>query len=221
MNKTTIALCNELCALLGHRSWMKEGSRCTGKWAGTTDYSLRWDDGTRMYISNGMSYFEEKVKNTVEMLKRTRSKEHQEALMEVLREYEKDDAVMARENGLKSYKVLGLIEIVDHIGTIWWGVRLDIDGQTFDFRESGLDLDIQAGADKLRETKQREAGRKLWTAGGVDTPDYVIHGVGHSTTYGCYRPQPEYGDKVTFYPHNDSVTLAERLRQALLNVKTA
>ena len=214
MNKTTIALCNELCALLGHSSWTKEGSRCTGKWAGTTDYYLRWDDGTRMFITNGMACFEEHVRKTVEMIKRTRNKEHQEAVMEVLREYERDDAVMAKENGLKSYHVLGLIEIIDNIGSIWWGLRLDIEGQTIDFRESGLDLDIQRGADKLRETKEREAGCKLWTAGGVDTPDYVIHGVGHCTTYDCYRPDPECGDRVTFYPFPEA-TLAERLRSAL------
>ena len=215
MDKTTVELCNELCALLGHRSWTKEGSRCTGKWAGTTDYSLRWDDGTSMFISNGMTYFEERVKETVEMVRRTRSTEHQEAIMDVLREYEREDAEMAREAGLKSYRLLGLIEVIDDIGTIWWGVRLDVDGKTIDFTESGLSCDIEKGAEKLRETKEYEAGRELWTAGGVETPDYVIHGVGHSTTYGCYRPHPERGDKVTFYPFDDSMVLAEQLCSVL------
>lgn len=199
MNKQTMALCDELCRLLGHTSWTKVGVRCTGKWAGTTDYSLKWEDGTRMFITNGMTYFEKVLRDTVEMLKRTRDMEHQRAIMEVLWEYERDDAKMAHEAGLSDYKVLGLIEDVSALtGTIWWGVRLLIDGRIVDFRETGLSYDIKEGAAKLRETKEREAGRKLWTAGGVQTPKYVIHGVGHDYNYDCYKPHEE--DQVTFYP---------------------
>lgn len=204
MNKQTMALCDELCSLLGHKSWTKVGQRCTGKWAGTTDYSLRWEDGTRMFISNGMSYFEEVVRETVEMLKRTRDKDNQRAIMEVLWEYEKDDAKMAREAGLMDYKVLGLIEVKDAwaTGMIWWGVRLLIGDRIVDFKESGLSMDIKGGAAVLRKTKEREAGRKLWTAGGVQTPNYVIHGVGHDYNYDCYKPYEE--DHVIFYPWEEA-----------------
>ena len=215
MNKTTIALCDELCALMGHKSWTKTGSRCTGKWAGTTDYSLTWDNGERMFISNGMTYFEKNVRETVEMLKRTRNKEHQAALMEVLREYEKDDAVLAKECGMKSYKVLGLIECLGEpqFNMIWWGVRLDVEGKTVDFVETGLSCDIQDGADKLRETKEREKGRKPWTAGGVTDPDYIIHGVMHQTDGRCYRADNK--GTVIFYPFPE-LSLAEQLRAAML-----
>jgi len=202
MDKNTIELCNELCALMGHKSWTKEGSRCTGKWAGTTDYSLRWDNGERMFISNGMYYFEERVRETVEMIKRTRSKEHRQALMQVLREYEKDDALLAKECGMKSYKVLGLIECMGdpQFNMIWWGVRLDVDGKTVDFVETGLSCDIKEGAAKLRETKEREAGRKPWTAGAVENPDYIIHGVMHQTDGKCYRADDK--GTINFYPFN-------------------
>lgn len=206
MNKQIVTMCDELCTLLGHKSWTKTGERCTGKWAGTTDYSLRWEDGTRMFISNGMSYFEKVVRDNVEMLKRTRNKDNQRAIMEVLLEYEKDDAKMAREAGLMGYKVLGLIEVIDNIGTIWWGVRLLIGDRIVDFRETGLSMDIKKGAASLRETKEREAGRKLWTAGGVQTPNYVIHGVGHDYNLDCYKPYKE--DLVTFYPWKDNIKAA-------------
>ena len=200
MNKKTIALCDELCALMGHKSWTKTGTRCTGKWAGTTDYWLTWENGERMFITNGMTYFEEKVRETVEMIKRTRNKEHQAALMEVLREYEKDDAVLAKECGMKSYKVLGLIECLGEpqFNSIWWGVRIDVDGKTIDFVETGLCYDIMAGADKLRETKEREKGRKPWVAGAVTKPDYIIHGVMHETEYRCYCADNK--GTVIFYP---------------------
>ena len=216
MDKTTTALCNELCALLGHKSWTKEGSRCTGKWAGTTDYSLRWDNGERMFISNGMTNFEEQVREEVEMLKRTRSKEHQQAIMEVLREYERDDAVLAKECGMKSYKVLGLIECYGEpqFNFIRWGLRLDIDGKIVDFVETGLSWDIEGGAAKLRETKERETGRKPWMAGGVRFPDYLIHGVMHQTN-DCYSS----GDRGTikFYSFPEQPSLADQLRAAIQN----
>ena len=203
MTKKTIALCDELCALMGHKSWTKEGSRCTGKWAGTIDYSLRWDNGERMFISNGMSGFEETVEKTVEMLKRTRNRANQEAIMEVLREYEQDDAILAKECGMKSYKVLGLIECLGEpqFNMIWWGVRLDVEGKTIDFVESGLSYDIKAGAEELRKTKEREAGRKPWVAGAVNDPDYIIHGVMHQTEGGnCYRSDNK--GTIIFYPFN-------------------
>lgn len=214
MDKKTKALCDELCALLGHKSWTKTGSRCTGKWAGTTDYSLTWEDGTRMFVSNGMTYFEKEVSETIDMLKRTRNKENQQAIMEVLWEYEADDARMAKEAGLQDYKVLGLVEIVERGGTgiIWWGARLKVGDRIVDFRETGLSCDIMAGADKLRETKEREKGRKLWTAGGVKTPNYVIHGVAHDMDYGCYRARGD--ERITFYPW-EKPTLEDKLREEL------
>lgn len=216
ITKKLTDLCNELCALLGHKSWTKVGRRCTGKWAGTTDYSLQWEDGTTFFVTNGMTYFEKTVKETVDMLKRTRTKEHQKAIMDVLREYEKDDAILSKENGMKSYKVLGLIEVTgDSSGLIWWGLRLDIGGKVVDFRETGLSCDIMAGADKLRETKEREKGRDVWVAGGVKNPDYIIHGVAHQSDGGCYKPCVEYGEKITYYPFDNPLSMAEQLRAAL------
>lgn len=208
------ALCDELCALLGHKSWTKTGSRCTGKWAGTTDYSLLWEDGTGMFISNGMTYFEKVVSETIDMLKRTRNKENQRAMMEVLWEFEADDAKMAQEAGLQSYKVMGLVEIVepDVHGMIWWGVRIKVGDRIIDFRETGMCCDIEGGADKLRETRERKKGKKLWTAGGVQTPNYVIAGVAHDMNYGCY--QARGNERITFYPW-EQPTMADRLRNAL------
>ena len=220
MNKRQTALCDELCALLGHKSWIKVGRRCTGKWSGTTDYSLIWEDGTGMFISNGMSYFDKGVSDTIDMLKRTRNPENQQAMMDVLWEFEYDDAKMAKEAGLQHYKLLGLIEIVepDAHGMIWWGVRIKVGDRIINYRESGMSYDIENGADKLRETRERKKGKKLWTAGGVENPNYVIHGVAHDMNYACYQARGD--ERITFYPYER--TLADRLRHALQEqIKTA
>lgn len=206
MRKKTTMLCDELCKLLGHKTWTKTKSACTGKWAGTWDYFLRWEDGTEMFVSNGMYGFEKTVEETIDMLKRTRKPEYQKAIMEVLYEYEKDDALLAKKNNMKSYHILGLIEIT---GTscelISWGIRLKIGDYIRDFRETGLCFDIMDGANKLRQTKDREKGRPVWVAGGVTDPDFIIHGVAHSSTEGCYRVYSD--EKVTYYPFNEGSSI--------------
>lgn len=214
MNKRQTALCDELCALLGHKSWIKVGRRCTGKWSHTTDYSLIWEDGTGMFISNGMSYFDKGVSDTIDMLKRTRSPENQQAMMDVLWEFEDDDDKMAKEAGLQHYKLLGLIEIVepDAHGMIWWGVRIKVGDRIINFYESGMSYDIMNGADKLRETRDRKKGKKLWTAGGVENPNYVIHGVAHDMNYACYQARGD--ERITFYSWERP--LEYQLREALL-----
>ncbi|MBO4499150.1 MAG: hypothetical protein J5732_02725 [Bacteroidaceae bacterium] len=214
MNKKQTALCNELCALLGHKSWTKAGRRCTGKWSGTTDYSLIWEDGTGMFISNGMSYFDTGVSETIDMLKRTRNPENQRAMMEVLWEFEDDDAKMAKEAGLQRYELLGLLEIVepDIHGMIWWGVRIKVGDRIINYRETGMSYDIKNGADKLRETRERNKGKELWTAGGVETPSYVIHGVAHDMNYACYQARGD--ERITFYSWERP--LEYQLREALL-----
>lgn len=214
MNKKQTALCDELCALLGHKSWTMTGRRCTGKWSGTTDYSLTWEDGTGMFISNGMSYFDKGVSDTIDMLKRTRNPENQRAMMDVLWEFEDDDVKMAKEAGLQHYKLLGLVEIVepDAFGMIWWGVRIKVGGRIINYRETGMSYDIKNGADKLRETRERKKGKKLWTAGGVESPNYVIRGVAHDMNYSGYQARGD--ERITFYPWERP--LEYQLREALL-----
>jgi hypothetical protein len=207
MTKRMSMLCDELCTLLGHKAWTKTKRSCTGKWAGTWDYFLKWEDGAEMFVTNGMYRFEETVKDTIDMLKRTRNPENQRAIMELLLEYEKDDARLAEENNMKSYRVLGLIEITgSSCGIIDWGVRLQIGDMIIDFRETGLSCDIKDGANKLRQTKDREKGRPVWVAGGVTDPDFIIHGVAHSSTEGCYRVYSD--EKVTYYPFNEKSSKA-------------
>jgi len=41
---------------------------CTGKWRGTTDYGIKFKDGSTKFISNGMKYFDESVQKEIEQL---------------------------------------------------------------------------------------------------------------------------------------------------------
>ena len=206
MRKKTTMLCDELCKLLGHKTWTKTKSACTGKWAGTWDYFLRWEDGTEMFVSNGMCGFEKTVEETIDMLKRTRKPEYQKAIMEVLYEYEKDDALLAKKNNMKSYHILGLIEITGtSCGLISWGIRLKIGDYIRDFRETGLCFDIMDGANKLRKTKKREKNIPVRVAGGVKSPDFIFQGVAFSTTDGMYTVRSD--EKVTYYPFNEGSSI--------------
>lgn len=188
MDKETKALCDELCALMGHKSWTKVGRRCTGKWAGTTDYSLQWEDGREMFVTNGMYGFKTRVAETVTMLKRCRSTEHQRAVMEVLREWQASDAKLSREHGVKSYDILGMVEDDgDSCGLIWWGLRLKVGDRVFDHIETGMCLDVAEGSDKLRSVMERKKSVPVWTAGAVQEMDYIFHGVGFNSQDELYK----------------------------------
>ena len=48
---------NELAKLFGANTGVKVGRACTGKWRGTTDYSVEFNTGDKFFITNQFSYF--------------------------------------------------------------------------------------------------------------------------------------------------------------------
>jgi len=199
MDKETKALCDEMCALMGHKSWTKVGSPCTGKWAGTTDYSLRWEDGQEMFVNNGMYGFKSRLTEAVEGLKRCRSAEHQRAVMEVLREWQASDARLSQEHGVKGYDILGFVEEDGgSCGQIWWGLRLKVGDRVFDHIETGLWLYMSESADAVRKDMESKKGVPVWTAGAVQEVDYIFHGVGFNSQDELYKGSDYCQRK--FYP---------------------
>jgi len=199
MDKETEALCDELCALLGHKSWIKTGRRCTGDWTSTTDYSLQWEDGKQVFVTNGMRYFKERVAETVTTLKRVRSAEYQQAVMEVLLEWQTVDARLSREYGVNGYDILGMVECDgDSCGLIWFGLRLKVGDSIVNHIETGMCHDMTEGPDRIRSTMERTKNIPVWTAGAVREMDYIFHGVGFNSSDRLYKADDK--GELRFYP---------------------
>ena len=65
------ALCDEICTLLGYKTWEIKKVACTGDWAGCYDYSLKFDDGKELYICTSIDTFEINISEMIAGFKRT------------------------------------------------------------------------------------------------------------------------------------------------------
>jgi len=59
---------NILCKLYGKEFDSISKRACTGDWRGTTDYSIKFKDGSTKFISNGMKYFNDTLQKEVDEL---------------------------------------------------------------------------------------------------------------------------------------------------------
>lgn len=65
MKTTTKQAVDEFVKLVGGESWVKMSQPCRGKWRGTTDHGIIIDGKHRLFVSNGMTYFEETVREWI------------------------------------------------------------------------------------------------------------------------------------------------------------
>lgn len=183
MNKQ---LCNKLTQLLGHKSWQKIGHRCTGKWRGTTDYSLLFEDGTRIFISNGMQYFDEGLMTEITNLERFISPAFQSRMLKILNRQREVDNEAAKSEGLLNYKIIGLT-FKEMSWGIRYGLKLEVDGIIFNFVETNLVMDMldtQIDAETLFNKWQM---KKRYTAGAVENPTFIFHNVRFSHLDQLYK----------------------------------
>ncbi len=196
-----------------------ETSPCRGKWRGTSDISIRFDNGASLAIGNYRTPKAKTVKVQSECVNAVLVRYNPEivqatkeaAIPALLRKEEKDNAIAA-EKGLKPYTFLN-VELHDgadnksgYMG--WYYVTLAVDGKICTHLETGLAHDIASG--KVSDTPTRE---DYFTAGALkeDQVDYVMNNVGFSSTSDLYS-----------LPLHDDVreraekTLAEREAQAVL-----
>jgi len=103
MKKSTTAAVNEFVALVGEKTWTKTCHACTGKWRGTYDHSIVIDGRLRLFVTNGMTYFEERIREWYEAIKRFRIKK--EEFLHVIRKQVELDNRKAREEGLLTIEV--------------------------------------------------------------------------------------------------------------------
>ncbi len=183
-----------IAQVFGCTSGKIETSPCSGKWRGTSDVSIRFDNGTSLCIGNERTPQARTAKVWNEFINATLTRYNpeivaaaKEAALHALRKQETTDNEIAVQKGLKPYTLL-TVEITDGTGDKsgfigWYYVTLAVDGKIFALLESGLSYEIANG--KAGEVPKRN---NYFVAGGLKEADvdFVFHNVGHSSTDTIY-----------------------------------
>ena len=172
-----------------------ETSPCTGKWRGTSDISIRFDNGASLFIGNHRTPQAKTTKVQTECVNAALVRYNpeiiaatKEAAITALRARETKDNEIAAQKGLKPYTLLN-VEFNDgtdeksggHMG--WYYVTLAVDDKICSHIETGLNYAISDG--KVSENPTRE---NYFTAGALKETDvdYVFNNVGFSSTSDLY-----------------------------------
>lgn len=183
MNKREKAVAAELTRLIGCTSYTQYKSRCTGKWRGTTDYGLTFDNGCTLFISNGMAAFEQ---NTIEYISRINAirANKRQFMSELTSQIEKDNLV-AQSEGLAQVRLIDVDINTDiNLYFLWSYLLIEVNGLQFRHTETGLNHSLCRN--RLDEWLSRRA-EKTWTAGAVQNPDYIIGNVRFCSTDKLYK----------------------------------
>ena len=170
-------------------------SPCTGKWRGTSDMTIRFDNGASLFIGNHLTPKAKTVKVQTECVNRTLVqynpeivKATKEAALPALLQREAKDNEIAAQKGLKPYTLLNVEfnEGADektggYIG--WYYMTLAVDGKICTHLETGLNHDIASG--KVSDTPTRA---DYYPAGALKEADvdYVFNNVGFSSDSTLY-----------------------------------
>ena len=170
-------------------------SPCTGKWRGTSDMTIRFDNGASLFIGNHLTPKAKTVKVQTECVNRTLVqynpeivKATKEAALPALLQREAKDNEIAAQKGLKPYTLLNVEfnqgadeKTGGYIG--WYYVTLAVDGKICTHLETGLNHDIASG--KVSDTPTRA---DYYPAGALKEADvdYVLNNVGFSSASTLY-----------------------------------
>ena len=172
-----------------------ETSPCTGKWHGTSDISIRFDNGASLFLGNRLTPKAKTAAVQRELVNAALLRYNpeivsaaKEAALASLMEREAKDNAIAAQKGLKPYTLLN-VEFNDgadsqssgYMG--WYYVTLAIDGKICSHIETGLNYDIADGKVSAEPTRE-----KYFAAGALKDSevDYVFNNVGFSSTSGLY-----------------------------------
>ena len=170
-------------------------SPCTGKWRGTSDMSIHFDNGASLFIGNHLTPKAKTVKVQTECVNRALVRYNpeivqatKEAALPMLLQREAKDNEIAAQKGLKPYTLLN-VEFHDgadeqtggYMG--WYYVTLAVDGKICTHLETGLNYDIADG--KVSDTPTRA---DYYPAGALKETDvdYVFNNVGFSSASTLY-----------------------------------
>ena len=172
-----------------------ETSPCTGKWRGTSDISIRFDNGASLFLGNRLTPKAKTAAVQRELVNDTLLRYNpeivsvtKETALTSLMEREAKDNAIAAQKGLKPYTLLN-VEFNDgadsqssgYMG--WYYVTLAVDGNICSHIETGLNYDIADGKVSAEPTRE-----KYFAAGALKDSevDYVFNNVGFSSTSGLY-----------------------------------
>ena len=178
----------------GCTSGVIKTSPCYGKWRGTSDMYIRFDNGATLGMGNEMTPQAKTVRVQSEYINVLLLQYNpeivaiaKETALIALREREARDNAIAAQKGLKPYTVLN-VEFNDgtydksagYIGRYY--VTLAVDGKIRALMESKLNYEIAFG--KVAETPAHE----YYTAGAVNESDvdFVFNNVGFSSASTLY-----------------------------------
>lgn len=175
-----------LTEMLGHKECRHNIKRCSGKWAGTCDHSLVFEDGSRLFICNGADHFDEAVRNNIRIMENSTG-ENARIMTEMLVEQARKDGRAAEKEGLLGYKPIRILPVHDSYA-VRVSVEMEVAGEIFLFLETGLSYALQKGPSGLKEYLEFKKDKEVYTAGGVEHPTFLIMNVRHSHRETLYRP---------------------------------
>lgn len=187
MKKSEKAAVDEFVALVGGKTWERTASPCTGKWRGTTDYGFVMDGRISFFVSNGMSYFEARIREWIKAIRDFQT--NREHCLRLLREQVEKDNAKASAEGLHQVRLLdiGILspECADSYDFFTPYAQLEVNGRKFKHHTSNLSCAI---VKEGLETYLMECNRKnTYTAGAVQTPDYIFCGVRFCSSDSLYK----------------------------------
>lgn len=186
MKTTTKQAVDEFVQLVGGKSWVKISDRCTGKWRGTTDHGFMIDGKHRLFVSNGMTYFEETVREWISQIKTFREKK--EEYLQIIRQQAELDNQKALEEGLETVTVrdIGILspESEYEINFFKPYVLLEVGKQQIKFVESSL---VFALKENRLDRWVEKLPKNIFTAGAVVDPDFIFGNVRFCSTDELYR----------------------------------
>lgn len=192
---------NRLAKCFGAETGEKVGESCSGKWAGTTDYSVKLDNGVKFFISNGMKHFDEILASKVAAYENFAL--NKDVIIDNLRPMEATDNEKAAGMGMKQYHIKDIRYTLsgDYMG--WFYGVLDVNGKETTISETGLNYAIFNSLSKdsiepLQEYMEETNEKAYFVAGGLIKADYVFHGVGFDTQSPMYKGH-EDGEQAVFY----------------------
>jgi len=166
---------DELAKLFNANEGTKTACACRGKWSGTTDYSVTFDNNERYFISNGMSRFDEVLDYTIN--KYNTFLANKQNIITSLKKIEARDKQKAEELGLLSYELID-VDYIKNGGYLgWFFVTIKVADKIRTFMETGLNAAIK---DSKYMEKYVNNVRDYFVAGGVKKAEFVFNNVGFS-----------------------------------------
>lgn len=182
--KYNIKKAQMLAELLGHTSCTRTTEACSGKWAGTYDHSLVFEDGTSLFICNGSENFNKTIEYYIECMENL-SENNKKIMIGLLQEQAKKDAIKASAEGLLPCHPISINIKADVFFDIT--VLMKVEEKEFFFNTSNLSYALRGGPEKLKEYLDRKNSDELFTAGAVKEPTFIFTNVRFSHKDDLYK----------------------------------